>query len=114
MDFSFGGGGVLEGIKRVILDVARRFGLRVEKIIFFGSRFRGDFRGDSDWDILIVVDGELDWRVRNDFWVSVRRRIEVPVDIIVVSSGYFERYRDDVGDICYYSVREGTVLWEIT
>ncbi len=29
----------------------------------FGSRARGDFRPDSDWDILILVDSE---RVTND------------------------------------------------
>lgn len=105
--------GFVEDFRRVVLDVAERFGLRVERIILFGSRVKGDFREDSDWDFLIVVSGELDWRVRSDFWVSVRRSIKVPVDIIVVSSDYFERYKDDVGDICYYSLREGVVLWEI-
>jgi predicted nucleotidyltransferase len=25
----------------------------------FGSRARGDFRPDSDWDILILIDGNL-------------------------------------------------------
>ena len=26
-------------------------------VYLFGSRARGDFRADSDWDILILIDG---------------------------------------------------------
>jgi predicted nucleotidyltransferase len=28
---------------------------RVERIVAFGSRVRGDFRGDSDMDVLVIV-----------------------------------------------------------
>lgn len=28
------------------------------EVILFGSRARGDARVDSDWDILILIDGE--------------------------------------------------------
>ena len=28
------------------------------KVLLFGSRARGDARQDSDWDILILIDGE--------------------------------------------------------
>ena len=33
---------------------AARLGIAVEKVILFGSRARGDYRPDSDWDILVV------------------------------------------------------------
>jgi predicted nucleotidyltransferase len=34
--------------------------------ILFGSRARGDAREDSDWDVLVLVDGEVtDTRKRN-------------------------------------------------
>ncbi len=29
---------------------------RVERVVLFGSRARGDFRGDSDVDLLVIVD----------------------------------------------------------
>ena len=28
------------------------------KIILYGSRARGDYREDSDWDILVIIDKE--------------------------------------------------------
>ena len=42
---------ILNEIKRVIMDVAKEMGVEIDKIILFGSRARGDYREDSDWDI---------------------------------------------------------------
>jgi len=33
----------------------KKYGIEIDKIILFGSRARGDYREDSDWDILIVT-----------------------------------------------------------
>jgi predicted nucleotidyltransferase len=35
--------------------VAEHFGDRLERIVLFGSRARGDARGDSDYDVAIFV-----------------------------------------------------------
>jgi uncharacterized protein len=32
------------------------------KIILFGSRARGDYRKDSDWDFMVLTEKEFDWR----------------------------------------------------
>lgn len=44
----------------------------------FGSRARGDFRPDSDWDILILVDAnkvtnEIEDNFRDDLYAVVNR-----------------------------------------
>lgn len=31
-----------------------------ERVVVFGSRGRGDNRPDSDWDIMVLVDGPAD------------------------------------------------------
>ncbi|RDD52236.1 nucleotidyltransferase domain-containing protein, partial [Nanoarchaeota archaeon NZ13-N] len=40
----------LKLIKETILNVAKEYNVEIDKIILFGSRARGDFRENSDWD----------------------------------------------------------------
>ena len=49
----------LKEIKRIIIEELEKQNIKVHKIILFGSRARGDFKEDSDWDILVVVDRKL-------------------------------------------------------
>ena len=35
------------------------------EVILFGSRARGEATEESDWDLLVLVDGEVDWRRRD-------------------------------------------------
>lgn len=44
---------ILKEIKKVVLEVDSE-----AEIVLFGSRARGDFNDESDWDILILVDKE--------------------------------------------------------
>ncbi len=32
------------------------------RIILFGSRARGDYRKDSDWDFMILTEKQFDWK----------------------------------------------------
>ena len=43
----------------VIEAVLRADQVRMERVILFGSRARGEERPDSDWDFYVLVDREL-------------------------------------------------------
>jgi predicted nucleotidyltransferase len=52
-----------------LLELKRRlrenFGKELKEIRIFGSKVRGDFDKDSDIDIFVVFDTEVDWDFEN-------------------------------------------------
>jgi predicted nucleotidyltransferase len=42
-------------LRRLRVELERLYGPRLERIILFGSRARGDARPDSDWDVAVVL-----------------------------------------------------------
>lgn len=103
----------LDVIRSVISKTAREYGVEIYRVILFGSRARGDCRGDSDWDVLVVTGCKLDKKYRVRFAGTIVARLAkqgIDVDVVVVDRKYFERYRSDVGDITYYAVQEGIVI----
>jgi len=56
-------------------------------IYLYGSRARGDEHEDSDYDIVVVFDGKVDWRLKK----TIRKMIlnyELVHNIIIDSSIY--------------------------
>jgi predicted nucleotidyltransferase len=47
----------IEGIKRKIIPILRRYGIK--KAGLFGSSVRGELREDSDLDILVEIDKDI-------------------------------------------------------
>ena len=86
---------------------------RPKKIILFGSYVRGDATRDSDLDVLVVADDELESPRRE----SVRLRssvsdINMPMDIMVVPYSRFEALREKLGLIYREADRRGKVVYE--
>ena len=48
----------LEQIPKIVKEVIHQIDEAAE-VILFGSRARGDFDADSDWDFLILIDEEV-------------------------------------------------------
>jgi predicted nucleotidyltransferase len=46
-------------MQRFAAAVRALYGDRVERIVLFGSRARGDAREDSDWDVAVFLRGPL-------------------------------------------------------
>lgn len=61
------------------------------EVILFGSRARGDWRKDSDWDFLILLDGEISEPLKRD----IRDRLyEVELETEEVISTIIENKKD--------------------
>lgn len=62
----------MHGMDRELLAKAKAAIQRIEagaEVILYGSRARGDAQPDSDWDLLIILDGQVDdqraWNLRS-------------------------------------------------
>ncbi|MDK2372159.1 MAG: nucleotidyltransferase domain-containing protein [Candidatus Korarchaeota archaeon] len=97
-------------IKDIIVNTARSEGVEVKKIILFGSRARGNYREDSDWDLLIIVSDLPDRRIIRKLQYEVYRKLSqnrVYCDVIVVNEEYYTKHKNVVGSIAYYAQLEG-------
>lgn len=106
---------MLTEIVDIIRKEADKMGIKVEKIILFGSRARGDYREDSDYDILVVTREKLPRRTLVIFKRRVRlaiyKVIRRPVDVVVASREQWEKLSALVGTVLYEASREGITLW---
>ena len=100
-------------IKSIVRSELEAEGFKVEKIILFGSRARGDYDELSDWDIFVIVDKDLDFKTKRKIASRIRLRLadfRIPVDIIIKSRNAVNIERDNVGYLTYYAIREGVEI----
>ena len=98
---------LVQEIVRRVLTVARP-----DKIILFGSAATGQMTRDSDIDLLIV---QPEIRDRREEYLRVRRAlgdIPHPVDILFITTQWFEESKDVVGGIAYPASKHGKVIYD--
>ncbi len=100
----------LQLVKQAILEEAERLGVRVEKIILFGSRARGDHREESDWDILVIVSDNTSSQKTKQLRRNLYMKLDIPIDIITLKKTLWEKYRHIPGTIAYEAAKEGQIV----
>jgi len=63
-------------LKRFRAALAKLYGDRLERVVLFGSRARGDAREDSDYDIAVFI------RDIGPFWDEVDRLVDIETDLL--------------------------------
>jgi len=69
---------ILNELKSLLV---KEFGPRIDKVILFGSQMNGDAHEFSDYDILIILKDDYDWRYKNEI-LGVCYEIDLKYDII--------------------------------
>ncbi len=103
--------GIDEGMIR---EIVRRITsvVKPDKIILFGSAAQGEMTPDSDIDLLVIEKDVPSPRAE-----SVRLRdalddVGYPVDVFVVSCGYFEDTKNIFGGLAYPAHKYGKVIYD--
>jgi uncharacterized protein len=97
-------------LERYAEAVRKEYGDRVERIVLFGSRARGDFHEDSDYDVAVFLRG------MNDRWAEIKRLARIEVDLMdktgafVNSIAYPEGYWEKRTPLMHEVRREGRDL----
>jgi len=97
-----------ELIKSVVKELTA-----AEQIFLFGSRARGDFRPDSDYDVLAIVPHNLSQKERLRLSSHCRQRLAqmgVDADVFVKSPHEVSDYRDKRGSIVHEALESGIPL----
>ncbi|MDD2891289.1 MAG: nucleotidyltransferase domain-containing protein [bacterium] len=83
------------------------------RIILFGSRGRGNFNNESDYDILIIVRQELSIKEKRHYASQVTNRLgemDIPADVIVRTEKDVIYYKDKIESVTREALLEGVTL----
>jgi predicted nucleotidyltransferase len=96
--------------RKIINEETGLKGFKVLDIILFGSRTRGDYKEDSDWDFLIIVNKDISFSEVKEITGRIQSRLSeyyIPNDIIIRGIEQFNNSKRTVGCISFYAEREG-------
>ena len=99
-------------LKRIVRAIVNS--VQPDGVILFGSRARGDFRADSDFDLAILApDGVVRRRVAMRAYESLAAVADrsVAVDIVVLTPSIIAAEQDLTGSIARAVSREGVFLY---
>ena len=86
---------------------------RLERVVLFGSRARGESGPDSDIDLLVILDDDApaDKLTLRAGWES-RRGYDQPVDVVPVRDAVYRRRAKIAGTLAYEAEIDGIAVYE--
>jgi predicted nucleotidyltransferase len=103
----------IKTIKEQIIKSLDEMGISIESIILFGSRARGDYNEDSDYDILIITKETFPIKEKMHIFNKVNdvlAKMLIPCDIIIKSHDEVDYFRDKINSVVRDAIQEGIVL----
>lgn len=101
-------------IEKYVIEIQKIYGVHLKKIIMYGSYARGDFRPDSDMDIMILLDMsdlELKQYSRQLSYMTYDFNLDNDIDIKPIAKSE-EHFRKWIENYPFYAniQREGVIL----
>ena len=82
------------------------------QIILFGSRARGEAHSESDYDLLVVVDGPVDRRATRIVARQSFEDLPVAADVVVATTEEVSSGRGRPRGVLHWALTEGRVVYE--
>lgn len=98
-------------LKKFRAALTERYGDRIERVVLFGSRARGDARPDSDYDVALFLED------LSDHWQEVRHIVDIQLAIRDATGADIHtlpfpagRWRDPASPLMYEIRKDGLEL----
>ena len=94
-----------EIIKRILSKV------KAQKIILFGSRARGNYTEESDYDLLVICDNFIDVKKLSKEIYSQFVGINKGIDVIIRPEKYVNENKSNINSFIGNIINEGEVIY---
>ncbi len=101
---------ILQKAKRIIREEVESTGYKVQRILLFGSRARGEAQPDSDWDFYVIIDANAPAKIRWEIADRISGRLAdegIWADVFVQSEEIVRERANNTGYLTYYVLKEG-------
>ena len=84
-----------------------------ERIVLFGSYARGDYKEDSDIDILIIVKNLVNERKITSllYRALLKENISIPIDFLAIDYEKYNMVKNKIGYIYKTIEQEGKIIY---
>lgn len=100
--------------KIIVSEEIEKAGFNVLRVILFGSRSRGSYMKDSDFDFFVIIDNDIDFAKKREILGRIRIKLaelKIPNDVVIQSAKTADARKDNVGYLTYYVLKEGITIW---
>ncbi len=100
-------------LKNVITQVLAKYNLEPDQVILFGSRAKGNFNKDSDWDVLVIIRSEISRDTEMKLLSEIRKKLAkvlIPCDILIRTKAEVKKFKGYVHSVTKTALKEGIIL----